>query len=42
MPRHNLAGLGFAVIGAIASAACSTEPPVAPAATADGDLPLSA
>ena len=42
MPHRNLAGPGFAVIAAIAAAACSAEPPAAPSATADVDRLMSA
>ena len=40
MSRRTLTGLGFAVVAAMAAAACSAESPTA--ATADGDVPLGA
>ena len=41
MPHRNLASLGFAVVAAIATAACSVERPAAPYATVDVDRAMS-
>ena len=42
MPHRNVAGLGFAVIAAIAASACSAEPPAAPYALPALDRPMTA